>query len=74
MNEPRWSVRGPQTVPEANRSPVRSAGAVDGQVRQLLRRRPVHAAERRPADTTSPLSRDLEGDVQAPRLGVASSR
>ena len=73
MKEPRWSCSGPETVPEANRSPVRRRGAVDGQVRELLGRRPVHRARTAGELSSSPLSRTSRLDVQAPRLASASS-
>ncbi len=73
-NEPRWSRSGPETVPDAYRSPVRSDGAVDGEVGQLLRGGPVHAGERRPGHHRA-VPRDLERRGPSPHgSSTAGSR
>ena len=51
-------------VPEPHRSPVRSAGAVDGHVGEHLGRRPVHRAVRRARDDLA-VEHHLDVDVEA---------
>ena len=73
MSEPRWSRSGPLTVPEANRSPVRSAAPL------TVRCASCWAAVQYISPNGGQLTHlavepDLERDVQAPGVASASSR
>ena len=66
ISEPSLPGVGPEIVPDANRSPARSGGAVDGRVGELLRERSSRARARCARLITAPFELDLELEVERP--------
>ena len=69
-NEPRWSRLGPETVPEAYRSPVRSEAPLTVRWASCCAGRPVHRRERR-RGRPRPFQSHRRARGRRPALGVA---